>query len=201
MINMLIDSLPTTVEVAGREFVIASDFRTSILYEQLMQDPDIEERDKILAASRLYFPDEFPGDYAEAMNKIIWFYSCGKELQEFQTDQSSKPKRNRFGGKRLYDYDIDAPYFYAAFLSQYGIDLQDVEYMHWWKFQALFLGLSENQRLSQIMEYRAIDISKIKNRAERERYAALQNQYRLPDIRSKKQKQHDVGSMFGVFAP
>ncbi len=197
MINILIDSLPTTVMVAGREFDIASDFRTGILYEQLMQDPDLDSRQKARAAIALYYGDVWPDDFTEAMNQLIWFYSCGRELEK--TAGAGRP--SRFGGKRLYDYDEDAVYFYAAFLTQYGIDLQDIKYLHWWKFQALFNGLNEDQRLSQIMSYRAADLSKIKNKSEREHYRELQIRYKLPDIRSKRQKQQDVGSLFGVFAP
>ena len=198
-LNILIDSLPKAYEVDGREYLLNTDFRTGILYEQLMQDPDIDSTDKVLLAARLYYPDEMPDDMNVAMNGIVWFYSCGKELVEFAKPVDGRV--SRFHGKRLYDYDIDAPYFYAAFLSQYGIDLQDIEYLHWWKFQAMFLGLSDEHPLSKIMEYRGADLSKIKNKAEKERYKNLQMRYRLPDIRSKKEKQNDIGAMFGVFAP
>lgn len=197
MINILIDPLPTTVTVAGREFDIATDFRTGILYEQLMQDPDLEHKDKIRAAIELYYGEVFPFDLTEAMSQIVWFYSCGRDLEKFAGGGSGKG----FSGKRLYDYDEDAVYFYTAFLTQYGIDLQDIEYLHWWKFQAMFMGINDDQKLSQIMSYRAVDLGKIKNRTEREHYRELQLRYRLPDIRSRKQKQRDVGSMFGVFAP
>lgn len=192
---MMIDSLPTTVEVGGREFVIVSDFRTSILFEQMMQDPDIDPEVKVLQACNLYYPDERPDDMTEAINACVWFYTCGKELKQYARDAERQRRRNN--GKRTYDYDIDAQYFYTAFLSQYNVDLQDIEYLHWWKFMAMFLGLTEDHMLSKIMSYRAADLSKIKSKDERARIAALQSRYRLPDIRTKQQKSMDVGSLFG----
>ena len=43
--NLLIDLLPTTVDIEGIEYEINSDFRTSILFELLMQDVEIEDEE------------------------------------------------------------------------------------------------------------------------------------------------------------
>ena len=53
--NLLIDLLPTTVDIEGIEYEINSDFRTSILFELLMQDVEIEDEEKIIQALQLYY--------------------------------------------------------------------------------------------------------------------------------------------------
>ena len=45
--NLLIDLLPTTVDIEGIEYEINSDFRTSILFELLMQDVEIEDEENV----------------------------------------------------------------------------------------------------------------------------------------------------------
>ncbi|WP_242840658.1 Gp15 family bacteriophage protein [Clostridium hydrogeniformans] len=45
-------------------------------------------------------------------------------------------------------------------LDQYGADLQNVEYLHWWKFKAL----KEDNEIFKIMGYRYMDLGKIKDK-------------------------------------
>lgn len=49
---------------------------------------------------------------------------------------------------------MDSDYIYAAFLSQYNIDLIEIEYLHYHKFKALLNGISKPTRLYEIMGYR-----------------------------------------------
>ena len=53
----------------------------------------------------------------------------------------------------------DAPYIYAAFKEQYGIDLLSQEKLHWWKFLALFESLGEETKMAKIMYYRTVSTS------------------------------------------
>lgn len=190
--NILIDHLPSTVSVDGRDFRITTDFRTSILFELMMQDSGIDHESKVANALRLYFGDDIPKDEDSAVLEIVNFYSCGN-INSLAGELGRKQEKI----KRVYDFDIDAPYIYAAFLREYGIDLQDVEYLHWWKFQAMFFALAEDNEICKIMQYRAVDLSKIKSRDEKMRYAKLQAQYKLPDGRSTEEKQNAVGAFFG----
>lgn len=190
--NILIDPLPLTVPVDGRDFKIVTDFRTSILFELMMQDSGIDHEDKVMTALRLYYGDDIPKDIDSAVLEIVNFYSCGN-INTLAGEVTRKQEKS----KRVYDFDIDAPYIYAAFLREYGIDLQDVEYLHWWKFQAMFFALAEDNEICKIMQYRAVDLSKIKSRDEKMRYAKLQARYRLPDGRSTEEKQYAVGAFFG----
>ncbi|MBY2284531.1 bacteriophage Gp15 family protein, partial [Clostridioides difficile] len=76
--NMLIDVLPESVEIDGEEYKINTDFRISILFEMLIQDNSISDEEKGENALLLFYP-VIPKNTATAIDKIIWFYSCGKK--------------------------------------------------------------------------------------------------------------------------
>lgn len=179
--NMLLDLLPTEVEINGQMYEIKADFRTSILFELLMFDEDISEEIKYFQALNLYLPNLPPTkDFEEALKKILWFYGCGKD------DKESKGKNNSNSSREaIYSFEYDDEYIYSAFLSQYNIDLQDVEYLHWWKFKAMFKGLSESNKIVEIMKYRAIDLNSIKDKEERKFYKKMKDIYSLPNPKNK----------------
>ena len=60
----------------------------------------------------------------------------------------------------------------------------------------MFDGLKEDNQIVKIMGYRAIDISKIKDKEEKSRYKKLQKLYALPDMRTQEQKEADFGAAF-----
>lgn len=187
--NILIDELPSTVTVGGNLISINSDFRTSILFELMMQDSEMSNSEKLEATLELYYMNT-PSNLEEAINKAIWFYKCGKE----DTKQTANVNMNR--QKQIYSYEYDAEYIYSAFLSQYRIDLQDIDGLHWWKFKAMFQGLNESNEIVKIMGYRALDLSKIKDKEQKAHYRKLKNLYRLPDNRTEEQKESMVVDAF-----
>lgn len=180
--NILIDRIPTSVKINNRRYRIRTDFRNSIQFDQLMQDDEISDDDKLPLALNLYYP-VIPRDIKKAVKKMLWFYKCGKEKEEIKKSINGK------SDKQIFSFEYDAEYIYAAFLDQYGIDLQDVEDLHWWKFKAMFKGLKEDNLISKIIGYRAIDLSKIEDEKEREHYRKLQEFYKLPAKINKDEKE------------
>ena len=178
--NILIDLLPSSVKIDGTEYEINSDFRTSVLFSLLMEDDNLSEEEKVLQALNLYYPT-IPNNSEKAIEKIKWFYSCGK------LDNPIGNKKARAISKKVFDFEVDANYIYSAFMSQYNIDLQDIEELHWWKFKALLEGLKEDNKLSKIIEYRSVDLSKIKDKEQRKFYKDMQKQYSL-----KKENEEDL---------
>ena len=79
-------------------------------------------------------------------------------------------------------------------MEQYKIDLNSIEYLHWWKFKALFMSLNENILFSKIMGYRAINLSQLKDKTMRKQYKKLKDLYRLPDMRSEEEKEEDFAN-------
>lgn len=187
MINILIDDLPTSID----GITINSDFRISILFELLMQDYNFSDIEKVNQALILFYPkiDKIT-DYNKAIKDILWFYKCGKEENNKVDENKQEIEKN----KQIYSYEFDAEYIYSAFMEQYNIDLNSIEYLHWWKFKALFNSLNENILFSKIMSYRAMDLSKIKDKAMKKQYKKLKELYKLPDMRSENEKENDFAN-------
>ncbi len=188
--NILIDKLPSTLKVGGNFYKINSDFRTSILFELMMQDRSLSNQEKLIAAIELYYK-EIPQDLGEAINQIVWFYKCGKE-EKVKEDSDNGTNTQ----KQIYSFEYDAEYIYSAFLSQYRVDLQDAEDLHWWKFKAMFQGLNDNNEIIKIMGYRALDLNEIKDKKQKAHYRKLKNLYKLPDNRTEAEKEQMVADAF-----
>ena len=180
--NLLVDKLPTEYE----GLKINTNFRSFILFELLMQDNKIKEQDKILITLQLFF-EEPPRDIKKAIEGVLWFYRCGEKEKVGKGGKNNK-------AKQIYSYEYDAKYIYSAFLSQYRLDLNDIDYLHWFKFKSLFEGLNEENKICEIMSYRAIDLSKIKDKDERMKYRRLQREWAVPDNRSTQEKEQDFAN-------
>lgn len=183
--NLLLDRLPTEHE----GLKIETNFRSFIMFELLMQDNKVSEQDKIALALNIFY-NEVPKDIKKAIDVILWFYARG------DTDKKSSKKTEKNGKERIYSYEHDANYIYSAFLSQYGIDLNEIEYLHWWKFKSLFEGLNDENKICEIMGYRAVDLSKIKDKKQRDKYKKLKSAYALPDERTEEEKEQDFADAF-----
>ena len=115
---------------------------------------------------------------------------CGKEEKE-ETSQKETGKNI----KRIYSYEFDDNKIYSAFIQQYNIDLQKQD-LHWWQFKTMFECLTNSTQIVQIMEYRAMDLSKIKDKNMKKQYKSLKELYALPDMRSEEEKENDFAEAF-----
>lgn len=182
--NLLLDRLP---QYSKNGLKLRTDFRESIKFELLMQDNNLDEQTKVMQALKLYYYDMSKIDnLKEAIEDILWFYACGKKKQK--VDENKKEGKKN---KQIYSYEFDDEYIYSAFMEQYKIDLNSIKYLHWWKFKALFNNLNENIQFSKIMSYRAMDLSKIKDKDMKKQYRKLKTLYALPDMRSEEEKESD----------
>lgn len=194
--NILIDLLPDHVEIDGKKYSINTDFRISILFELLMQDRTILDSEKIYMALDLYYP-QIPHNLEQAVDKMLWFYRCGKD-DEDDSVRNGSPAGSR-KASMIYSFEHDAEYIYSAFLDQYGIDLQDIEHLHWWKFRALFKGLKDDNLICKIMGYRSIEITNDMSDSEKKYYRKMKQIYALPDNRTQEEKERDFTNAIASF--
>lgn len=148
------------------------EIKAAILFEQMMLDDALSNREKGLAALELFFPGILPTGENEAGSAILWFYNCGKPWKRGST------ARMRRAGK-VFDYDQDDGYIFAAFLEQYGVDLEQVQDLHWWKFKAMFDALRPDCLFSKIVEWRSTDLTQVKDPKEKKFIQEMKQVYRL----------------------
>lgn len=154
---------------------VRADFRDMIRLEGLLLDEQLPEVVRYAAALELFYTEPV-ADAELAWQTMLWFYGGGgnghtrEEKQDNEGAEHKKP--------RPYDFEQDADLIYAAFWGQYGIDLAEVDFLHWWKFRALFLNLDEQQQISRIMGWRTAD-TKGMDRKTAARYRRLKRIYAL----------------------
>lgn len=182
--NSLTEKLPVSVMVDGVEYEINSDFRTSIKFEIMMADTSLTDKEKIISALELYYT-KIPDNISKDIDTILLFYRGGQE-----PDGNKANKKN--GSKAVYSFEYDSDYIYAAFLSQYGIDLQSIEYLHWWKFKALFKSLNDTNEIVKIMGYRAIEITSDMTKQQKKFYSAMKRQYAIPLPKNETEKANAI---------
>lgn len=183
MMNMLINSVPDSLKIAGTEYKIHTDFSVWIEFEKLLSDESENAHKTISDIKNLIFCDKQPPPRAdeETVNKILWFYRCGKPPQ----------KVNGKSHKEVFSYEYDDGYICAAFMQQYHIDLNSAK-LHWWKFHALMLSLSDSTEFVKIMGYRSIEINSKMTASQKAFYQKMKKQYKLP---LKKEVQKQISSI------
>src|SRR5690606_1279593 len=76
--------------------------------------------------------------------------SCDRFIIEGGEQGSEKPP---------YDLEKDAEYIYASFMHDYGIDLFEQQgKLHWRKFKALLVGLSDDSMFKRVVAIRTMDV-------------------------------------------
>lgn len=156
--SMIIDRLPYYVEIKGKRYKIDVDYRIMLKFEMIMQDTSIEDSEKILKSLRLFYPAFFEilngGKEVidEAIERMLWFYKCGRE----QENHKQKKKGSKGSSRPIYSYELDDQYIFSAFWHDYRIDLTK-DKIHWWKFKAFELGLSDTTQYEKIKSYRSYE--------------------------------------------
>lgn len=184
--NLFYENFPEYIIVAGQKVRIITDFREYIKLLDMLKDNELSEIDKIYALKQ-YFIDDVP-DLEEAIEELCLFIRMKSENIK-EDNESGEPVK----GKPLFSYSIDFPYILSDFLREYQIDLCEIKYLHWWKFKALFDGLSEKAEIKQRMMYRSIDTGLIQDKEERKRIRKIQNIIQLPDAELT---DYEIGDMF-----
>lgn len=148
MMNLTMKGLPNVVEINGNPYSIYTDFRLWMRFE--------------IAVSKMRRSDRIEIGYLFKNERPM--YCNVTDLFAFSRPQNPLPRSMGHSNVIALDYEVDADLIYAAFLGQYGIDLIDVEDLHWHKFLALLRGLNESTKLREVMGYRCYEKNTDKNR-------------------------------------
>lgn len=162
MIDLRQKALPNTVNVGGKAFLLKTDFREWIKFGKIYH-PEI-------TYGELFFLFDEKAPNEPFIEQVFEFY-ININLTPASSDNDDEVQ--------AVDFIEDGEYIVSAFLQVYGIDLTEIDYMHWHKFQALFRSLPDTCKMSQIMSYRLYQKS---NKTQEQMYAELRDAWTLPDI-------------------
>lgn len=139
MLDLTKKSLPNTINVGGKDFSIYTDFRVWLKFIIFLQ------KRKVLKNTDLSFL--FKNDMPFKINI--------QDLIKFAIPEQKLPRNIKTSDEKVVsiDYEIDSDYIFSSFLEQYGIDLIEIEDLHWHKFLALLRG-TKGTFLADIISYR-----------------------------------------------
>lgn len=151
--NILFDTLPTTIQIEGKEVPIKTDFRCWLRFAEIVQKYDL---DTITI-----------GEFVEMMEKII--STVFKDPEDIEINVSlfsnllnfyvgfyeRKDRKDKEESEKSFDFEIDADAIYASFVKEYGIRLKDTE-MHWYEFRTLFGNLSDDTPIGKLIRLRTM---------------------------------------------
>lgn len=133
MLNVLLDELPDGFECSSGNFYrLDFDFRVGVQVNLCLEDDELSETEKQRVVCELIYAESEGPLTAEDHVEVVEYY-----LNGWNHDKPGKRER-----RRLMDFDADQWRIYAAFLSQYRIDLNSVD-MHYWAFMGLLTSLDE----------------------------------------------------------
>lgn len=162
---------PEYAEINGKTYKINTNYQTGIDCFRAIESTEITDYERPYAIIGLLFGEDTYFDFEDmqiAMEKAIKFLCCGKE---------NNANSNQ---KKLMDFDYDKGKIIASFISDYQIDLDKVEYMHWWKFCDLIAGLTEKSILSRVIDLRNTNLSDYKDAKQREKIRKEMQKVALP---------------------
>jgi len=147
--NLLINDPPTEIEVCGIFYPIDAHYRNCLVILSAFEDIELTHSEQLeLMLERLFtkIPDhpdaKIPPDRRAAVNAAIDFLNCGEDL-----------KLSKDGP--TYSFTQDAKYIRSAMEKSHRINLEEVGFLHWWKFIYLFFDLDENCFFARLTDLRS----------------------------------------------
>lgn len=142
--NVLTEKFPTKIKVNNKILNINSDFRNCIKIIEAFEDDELFDEEKyLILIKRLYIDEVENEDLEEAIRKGIKFLDLGEENESSEENV-----------KRLYSFSKDDSYIYTGIRQSHNIDLNSIEYLHWWNFVYLFLDIGQDCMFNQLVYYR-----------------------------------------------
>jgi hypothetical protein len=178
---ILTDALPQNLSVGGQDFPVDTRTSTALNCIRKMREDIPEELKFGYLTLRFGLPST-----AEAV-VIALDYLAGPPSDD---DKPSKP------GPPAFDYFQDAKLISAAFQQAYGIGLDEITSMHWWRFLGLLEGLPADTRFMEVVSIRTMDINPKDSAEEKRRKRAAKRSVALKDTRTEEQKKRDVQDGF-----
>lgn len=182
--NALTDNLPSSVIIDNTVYEINTNFRDCLKIILAFENSELTQIEKqIIMLNILY--KKIPKNIEKACELAIKFLNLGKEGLENRAE----------GIGRLYSFEKDSAYIFSAIQQTYGIDLERIEYLHWWKFIYLFFDLNGDCFFNKIVYLRRQKKLGKLTKEELSQYNNLRDIIDLPEEKSI-EEQEEINKFF-----
>lgn len=192
--NLLTRQPPMYLKIGDYCVSINTDFRLMVEFELLLIEGTESEdfNDRFVTLLEHLIPDLESYDAIsqdEFTKAIMQYYLCGRDYSsEINSDNGESGEMDdEPPAERIYSFNYDDEYIYAAFMEAYGIDLTQAN-MHWWKFRALFNALPQSCMFSRILGYRGMEITNDMSSSQKDFYRKMQRKFALPLPKAEQEK-------------
>ena len=144
-----------------------------------------------------WYVDDRPEDVAASITALQRFLCAEEIYQEGERRTGEEWEDDLDGGVgSSFSFRQDAICIYSAFMEVYGIDIETIPYMHWWKFLVLFWGLPDDTEIKERIHHRTVDLATVKNKEERERIKKIRKKIAIRNPQ-RKLNDYQIGDVFG----
>ena len=138
---------PTKMEVNGKTYQINTDYQVALQCFKAINDDTINDTERALAVVTLLLGKDVPiEDITIALEKCAIYLRCGK-------------KENANKDEIDMDYFQDETAIKTSIRQCYHINLNKEQNVHWWEYNELIEGLTEETLLSKIREIRNYNVN------------------------------------------
>lgn len=179
------EPLVTSVRYRGRRYRLRPSFDRVLAAYKILQNEEFTHQERVDIALSYIVKGRYPISF-DLLNAIL---EALKAIPTKGGDEDETP---------VIDFDIDAPYIYAAFMQAYGVDLYEEQgKLHWQKYAALIASLPTNTRMADIMRIRAekVPAANRHNREEIENIMRAKARYALPVKNPEKKFENGLRKM------
>lgn len=142
---------PEYALIDNKKIKINTDYRVALACLRAIDDEEITDVERAFAVISLLFGAETEiENIEEALKKASYYLCCGK-------------KQDNLNHEIVMDFEQDEEYIRTSIRTDYNINLNDIEHLHWWEYNELIHGLTEQCILSKVIGIRQMDESEYKD--------------------------------------
>lgn len=167
--NVLIDKLPCYITIFGKQYQVHTSFKNWVKISLLIEDGGLGNASMTAEMLKLCYREKLPDNIGSAILGMLSFLNG-------DTDFFVSPDKK--STQKLYSFCDDSDAIFTSFYQKYNIDLHKSN-MHWYKFLALFEGLTDENPFATRLKIRTIDETKVKDADKRRKIKELKIRYAI----------------------
>ena len=148
---------PSRVEIDGDSVEINADFRNIIKILAVLKDKKIPQHMRVEKLIQWFFTDFQDIEPEVAIKAFNNFISPKQKNEQPTLEQHYGEDLDEQGSQ--FDYYYDSEEIYASFMSEYGINILRIDFLHWYEFNYLLKNLSGESAFKKKIELRFMDLS------------------------------------------
>lgn len=171
---------PTKMEANGHIYPINTDYRHALACFRAINDVEITERERYIAVQTILLgEDVLEEDEPVLQDKIALYLRCGQD----ENTSSDEIDMDYFQDEVLIKTSIKQVY--------HGLDITK-ENLHWWEYNELISGLTEECLLNRVRDLRSYDLSDEKDEKRRRKISEAQQRVALKVNEPKVKKDKEI---------